>query len=82
MRIFNSLIVPKNIKGGPLGFFNIHSVAKHQKIEGGPFEDFKKFRKNSLTKPKKGRGKSHSAEKLEGRPFWILHFKVEAFGCV
>ena len=66
MRIFNSLIVPKNVKGGPLGFFNIHSGAKHQKkYKGGPFEDFKKFRK-SLTKPKKGRGKSHSAEKLEG----------------
>ena len=40
MRIFNSLIVPKNVKGGPLGFFSIHSVAKHYKIEGGPFEDF------------------------------------------
>ena len=23
--------------GDPLGFFNIHSVAKHQKIAGGPF---------------------------------------------
>ena len=31
---------------------------------------------------KKGRGKSHSAEKLEVGPFWVLHFKVEAFGCV
>ena len=36
----------------------------------------------SLTKPKKGRGKSHSAEKLDGGPFWVLHFKVEGFGCV
>ena len=34
MRILNSLIVPKNVRGGHLGFFNIHSVAKHQKIEG------------------------------------------------
>ena len=41
----------------------------------------KNFEKG-LTKPKKGRGKSHSAEKLEGGPFWVLHFKVEAFGCV
>ena len=41
----------------------------------------KNFEK-SLTKPKKGRGKSHSVKKLEGGPFWILHFKVEAFGCV
>ena len=27
-------------------------------------------------------GKSHSAEKLEGAPFWVLHFKLEAFGGV
>ena len=24
----------KKLKGGPLGFFNIHSVAKHQKNTG------------------------------------------------
>ena len=65
MRIFNSPIVPKNVKGDPLGFFNIHSVAKHQKIEGDPLKTLKNFEK-SLTKPKKGAGKSHSAEKLEG----------------
>ena len=58
--------MPKNVKGGPLGFFNIHSGAKHQKIEGGPFEDFKKFRKKVSQSRKKGRGKSHSAEKLGG----------------
>ena len=56
MRIFNSLIVPKNVKGSPLGFFNTHSGAKHLKIEGGPFEDFKKIRK-----------KSHKAEKGAGK---------------
>ena len=56
MRIFNSLIVPKNVKGGPLGFFNIHSGAKHQKIEGGPFEDFKKVRKK-VSQSRKGAGK-------------------------
>ena len=82
MRIFNSLIVPNNVKGGPLGFFNIHSVAKHQKNRrGDPLKTLKKFEK-SLTKPKKERRKSHSAEKLEGGPFWVLHFKIEAFGCV
>ena len=28
----------EKLKGGPFGgFFNIHSVAKHQKIEGGHF---------------------------------------------
>ena len=56
MRIFNSLIVPKNLKEGTrLGFFNIRSVAKHQnKLKGGPFEDSRKFSKKSLTEPKKG----------------------------
>ena len=39
MRIFNSLIVPKNVKGGPLGFFNIHLGAKHQKKEGGKISE-------------------------------------------
>ena len=32
-----NLTMPKNWKGAPLGFFNIHPVAKLQKIEGGPF---------------------------------------------
>ena len=27
----------KTERGDPLGFFNIHSVGKYQKIEGGPF---------------------------------------------
>ena len=41
--------------GDPLGFFNIHSVAKHQKIKGGNFYFLKK--------------KSRSAEKkLKGNP--------------
>ena len=81
MRIFNSHSTEK-CKRGLLGFFNIHSVAKHQKNRrGDPLKTLKNFEK-SLTKPKRGRGKSHSAEKLEGGPFWVLHFKVEAFGCV
>ena len=34
-------------RGDPLRFFNIHSVAKFQNIEGGLFGDFnKKFSKN------------------------------------
>ena len=32
MRILNSLIVPKNLKGGPFGIFNIPSVAKFKKL--------------------------------------------------
>ena len=43
--------MPKNLKGGPLGFFNFHSAAKHQKIEEGKVFDFRK--------------KSHNAEKTE-----------------
>ena len=51
-----SLTMPKNWKGDPLGFFNIHSVAKHQKIEGGPFWE-KNFRKKvSQCRKKIGRG--------------------------
>ena len=37
-------------RGDPLGFFNIHSVAKHQKIEGW---NIFYFRKKSLAEPKK-----------------------------
>ena len=38
----------KTEKGDPLGFLNIQSVPKHQKIEGGNFY----FRKKSLAVPK------------------------------
>ena len=45
--------MPKKTKrGDPLGFFNIHYVAKQQKIEEGPFGE-KFFRKKSLAVPKK-----------------------------
>ena len=46
-----SLTMPKKLSGDPLGFFNIHSLAKHQIIEGGPFGEL--FSKKSLTTPKK-----------------------------
>ena len=65
-------------KGGPLGFFNIHSGAKHQKIEGDPLKT-KKFR--SLTKAKKGRESLIAPKHWKGGRFWVLRFKVEAFGC-
>ena len=36
-----SLIMPKKTeRGGPLGFSNIHSVTKQQKIEGGTLWEF------------------------------------------
>ena len=47
--------MPNKLRGGPLGFFNIHSVAKYQKIKGGPFGK-KIFREKSFTEPKKLKG--------------------------
>ena len=48
----------KTERGDPLGFFNIHSVAKHQKkMQGGPFGE-KFFSKKSLAVPKKNKGGS------------------------
>ena len=45
----------KTERGNPLGRFNIHSVTKHQKIEGAPLG--KKFSKKRRAVPKKtGRG--------------------------
>ena len=50
----------------PLGVFNVHFVAKHQKIEGGPFgENF--FPEKSLTMPKKNRKGI-----LWSRPVWYV----------
>ena len=47
--------MPKKLKGEPLGFFSIHSVAKHQKMEGGPFGEFF-FQKKSQCRKKLKRG--------------------------
>ena len=47
--------MPKNVKGDPSGFINIHSVAKYQKTRrGDPLGIKKNFEK-----------KSHSAEKSQ-----------------
>ena len=46
--ILKFLTMPKTVKGGPLKFFNDHSVAKFQKkIEGEPIEFFENFRKKN-----------------------------------
>ena len=42
----------KTERGDPLGFFNIHSVAKHQKNAGGPFGE-KIFEKKSCSAEQK-----------------------------
>ena len=67
-----SLTMPKKTeRGDPLGFFNIHSVAKHQKIEGG-----KKFPKKSRSAEKKLKGGA-----LWSRPVWYVKRK-NLFGSV
>ena len=67
----------KTKRGDHLGYFNIHSVAKHQKIEGGPFGE-KIFFEKKVTMPKKLKGGPLVspggtvcyAEKQE-KPFWF-----------
>ena len=82
MKIFfleKSLTMPKKTERvDPLGVFNIHFVAKHQKIEGGSFEEIF-FRKK----------KSHNAEKTErgtlwSRPVWYVMWenRKNLFGSV
>ena len=66
----------KTERGDPLGFSNIHSVAKHQKNAGGPFGE-KIFRKKCLAVAKKiergdtlvSPGMVCYAEK-QVKPFW------------
>ena len=54
----------KTERRNPLGFSNIHSVAKLKKMQGGPFEE-KKIRKKIRKKM------SRSAEKkLKGGTLW------------
>ena len=51
----------------PLGVFNIHFVAKHQKIDGETLRGKIFFRKKSLTMPKKTKGGP-----LWSRPVWYV----------
>ena len=80
----------KTEKGDPLGFSNIHSVAKQQKTEEGIFEEKEKFRKRSLTVPKKfergdplvSPGMACYAGKLE-KPFWFSSLdQIVQFGAI
>ena len=50
-------------RGDTLGFFNIHCVEKHQKIEGGHFGE-KFFRKKV----------SQCRKKLKGGPFGLARY--------
>ena len=67
----------KTERGDPLGFFNIHSVAKHKKMQGGPFGEifFSKKKSRSAEKNERGEplvspGTVCYAEKQE-KPFWF-----------
>ena len=60
MQIFNSLIVPKNLKETLLNFLTFVLLQNIKKMKGGPFGDIKKFSKISLKKLKRGRGVSLS----------------------
>ena len=82
----------KTERGDPLGFFNIHSVAKHQnKMQGGPFGEKFFSKKKSRSAEKNERGESLVspgmvcyAEKQE-KLFWfssldeIVHFDAITF---
>ena len=57
----------KTERWDPLGFFNIHSVAKHQKIEGGHFGE-KNFEK------------SHNAEKVSRGIVYCAEKRNNSFG--
>ena len=64
MRIFNSLIVPKYLKGETFGNFLAFVLLQNiKKMKRGPFGDIKKFSKISLKKPKRGEGESHCRKK-------------------
>ena len=59
--VSGSRIMPKNVKVGThWDFLNIHSVAKYQKIERGPFRDIEKLCKI----------KSRNAETTSTKIFW------------
>ena len=57
----------KTERRNPLGFSNIHSVAKHQKNAGGPFEE-KKFEKKSE------KNVSQCRKKLKGGLFGLARY--------
>ena len=56
----------KSERGDPLGFFNIHSVAKHQKNAGGPFGE------NFFSKKKSCSAEKMKGESLCSRPVWFV----------
>ena len=74
----------KILKREPLGFCNIYSVAKHQKIEGASLGE-KKFEKKSHSAEKIGDKEKNSYKEKEEKPFWfnslsqMIHFGTIKF---
>ena len=82
--------MPKKTEGGdPLRFFNIHSVAKHQKNAGGTLWGKNFFEKKSRSAEKNERGEPLVspgmvcyAEKQE-KPFWFSSLdQIVQFGAI
>ena len=69
MRLLSCIIALKMWKGDPLRFFNINSVSKYQKIEGGPFETLEKV------------SRSRKREEVSVPKKWKRRFHVRGFGC-
>ena len=73
--------MPKNVKGGPLGFCNINFVAKYQKFKGDPLETFKNFRKKACNAEKNRKGVPFSLvqfcmlKPIEGTIFTTLEMR-------
>ena len=76
----------KTERGDPLGFSNIHSVAKQQNVQGGPFGEKNFPEKKSRSAEKKGKwgpfGMVRYAEKQE-KPFWFSSLgQMVPFGAI
>ena len=56
MRIFNSLIVPKNLEETLLNFLTFVLLQNTKKMKRGPFGDIKKIFENKSQKAEKGGG--------------------------
>ena len=80
MRILKQSHRAEKCKRGPFRLvqdpFRCKTPKKNRR--GDPLKTLKNFEKVSQTKPKKGRGKSHSAEKLEGGT--LLGFALQGRG--
>ena len=78
MRIFNGLIVPKNLKGTLWDFLTFVVVEYQKKLKGGPFGVIEKFSKK-VSQSRKG---GFSAEKVRTFCFGILVKKNSAYAWV